>query len=330
MVKKATAEILNKIRSLGPSQHIELTIEEAGILQTFLHKKYGKRGAYNFDENLLRAIKRVLTHWQRTYCEKDPLASATSDKRSQIALRTAIDKLRMKQYHSIADDELQLARATLDCLRGTENKSPGMTKVENLLSSSLTEYDRHNANIGAEQEEKKSVLGTIFWQNRYILGGLVVVLAIVGYMKTTQDNGDPGEKSGENNGPNQPVVVNRPIQKPRPTKEQKARKMIAEYQERLEQDPKSEDAPALLSAMGNIYFRELQDYENARESFESLLLDYPDWSNTRKIYPKLSDCYKKLGDSTNARLAYQRMLEVVPKDSSDHVFAEAQLNKGDF
>ena len=112
---------------------------------------------------------------------------------------------------------------------------------------------------------------------------------------------------------------------PRPTEQDQARDAIAEYQRRLDDDPKHEDAPALLNAMANLSRQKLGDYREAARYYELLLHDYPAWPNIAKVYPQLATCYERLGDLANLRWVYKQMMEKFPPDSQEYLYAKSEL-----
>lgn len=112
---------------------------------------------------------------------------------------------------------------------------------------------------------------------------------------------------------------------PRPTAQEKAQTIIGEHQERLDEDPDSEEAPALLKAMGNLARQKLRDYEQAVDYYEQILDKYPDWEGTRQVYAQLALCYERMGDQEGAAATYVEMMEELPEDSDEYQFAKMQL-----
>lgn len=112
---------------------------------------------------------------------------------------------------------------------------------------------------------------------------------------------------------------------PRPTEQDQARDAIAEYQRKLDDDPKHEDAPALLNAMANLSRQKLGDYKEAARYYELLLHDYPAWPNIAKVYPQLATCYERLGDMPNLHWVHKQMIEKFPPDSQEYLYAKSEL-----
>jgi len=111
----------------------------------------------------------------------------------------------------------------------------------------------------------------------------------------------------------------------RPNEQEAARQRIAEYQQRVDADPKSADAPVLLNAMANLSRQKLGDYKEAARCYELILIDYPNWEMIAKVYPQLAVCYEHLGDIKNAQSTYKLMVERFPPESPEHQYAQVQL-----
>jgi len=109
--------------------------------------------------------------------------------------------------------------------------------------------------------------------------------------------------------------------------QERAQAVISGHKARLDADPKSKEAPALLNAMGNLYRQKLSDYTSAIQSYELLLHDYPEWEGAHRALLKLADCYERVGDRDGARRTYRRMMERFPAETREHQYAKAQLGE---
>ncbi len=109
------------------------------------------------------------------------------------------------------------------------------------------------------------------------------------------------------------------------TVQARARQLIAEHEQKFDADPKSADAPAYLSAMGNLYRQKLSDYEQAASCFERLINEYPDDPSVRDSYLQLLVCYERLGDQENRRRVLRQLMEKYPAESQEHQFAAHEL-----
>lgn len=162
------------------------------------------------------------------------------------------------------------------------------------------------------------------WYLLVIMAGLMG-LAI--YLYANESQGLP-EQQGRAITQTAPLTVP-PIPVPdrprRISQQERARAVIEQHEQRLEANPESEDAPALLHAMGNLARHKLGQYEQAAQYYEVLLEEYPEWKAIRKVYPQLAVCYERMGDELNAQSVYKRMIKRFPEDSQEYQFARAQL-----
>jgi len=111
----------------------------------------------------------------------------------------------------------------------------------------------------------------------------------------------------------------------RKTPQELAQEQIAEHEATIEANPDSEDTPAYLMAMGNLYRQKMLDYEKAAECYERILKDYPDWNNVRLIYMQLATCYDRMENKEKARDIYKQMLDVFPEGTNEHDIAHAAV-----
>lgn len=112
---------------------------------------------------------------------------------------------------------------------------------------------------------------------------------------------------------------------PQPTPADRAREVIESHRQRIEAAPESEEAPALLSAMGNLARQKLSDYELAAQYYEQALEEYPDWHGINRVYLNLATCYERLGRQMDEIMVYKKMRDAFPEDTVEHQFATAQL-----
>lgn len=113
--------------------------------------------------------------------------------------------------------------------------------------------------------------------------------------------------------------------KPGGVKKQEALHSIQAYKEALAKDRRSEDAAMNFRRIGNLYYSQLGDWEQAMLFYEALITQFPDWEGLRTVYPNLAECYRKLGQLDMERQTYQRMLEYYPEDAQEYLFAQQQL-----
>ena len=164
----------------------------------------------------------------------------------------------------------------------------------------------------------------------YLVALLAAVMAAALYVFLTQTPAFRGEEllvspaATEAKGQDETAATPEP-RALRPTEQDKAREVIAAHQERLDEDPKDPDAPALLNAMANLSRQKLEDYKEAAQYYELLIADYPDWEGIAKVYPQLATCYERLGDVKSMQDVYRRMMQKFPPDSQEYLYAESEL-----
>lgn len=175
-----------------------------------------------------------------------------------------------------------------------------------------------------------------FWinvakENWYLLAAIVVCVGAFAY-KVTSSGADAPEPLVERpyaatTGSSQSDSLDM-LQKTRPSVREKTMAVIESHRTKIEQNPKGEEAPALLGAMGNLYVQKLGDYDEAIRCYEGILVSYPDSPSARAAYIHLADCYERKGDRENAKRIYARMMERFPEDTQEHQYAYAMMYKG--
>lgn len=109
------------------------------------------------------------------------------------------------------------------------------------------------------------------------------------------------------------------------TPREQAATTVAGHRQRLEADPDSPEAAALLNAMGNLYRQKMGDYEHAAQCYEDLLHQYPDWEGNRNVYLNLVVTYRALEKEDYINWTYRRMMERYPEDSQEYLYAKSEL-----
>lgn len=169
----------------------------------------------------------------------------------------------------------------------------------------------------------KSVL-----RDSWYLFALLAIAAAAAVVQFSKSGGEEPEKSLPplaHTTEDLSLASSSPLPQPRPNEQEMTRQRIAEYQQRVDAEPKSADAPVLLNAMANLSRQKLGDYKEAARCYELILLDYPDWEMIAKVYPQLAICYEHLGDIKNAQSTYKLMVERFPPESPEHQYAQVQL-----
>jgi hypothetical protein len=182
-----------------------------------------------------------------------------------------------------------------------------------------------------------------------ILGGSIaaIVLVTVMWMFSSGGNTTPAEEKTE--GPIQPRIREvtaaevtehpaGPPAQPVLSPQEEAQKDIDTYRKKIDADPKSEDAPPLQLAMGNLYLTKLLDYEKAAETYEWYIQQYADAhpADLRTAFVQLATCYERLGEKhaneadnkypEKLNRLYMDMMKRYPEDSQEYLFAKAKLN----
>lgn len=111
------------------------------------------------------------------------------------------------------------------------------------------------------------------------------------------------------------------------TPSERALETIQQHQADLQADPKSEMAPSLLLSIGNLYMQKLQDYPQAIESYERIIVEHPQWDAIQKAYVQLGIAYEKSGNVEKARSVYTEMMKRFAQDSVEYQYAQRQLGE---
>jgi tetratricopeptide (TPR) repeat protein len=114
-------------------------------------------------------------------------------------------------------------------------------------------------------------------------------------------------------------------QEERKTPAEETRAILAEYQEKIEAEPDSADAPALLNASGNLYKQKFRDFAKAAEQYEMLLAQYPEYEAIARVYPELATCYEQLGETGKLQGLYREMMDRFPPETAEHQWAADKL-----
>lgn len=111
----------------------------------------------------------------------------------------------------------------------------------------------------------------------------------------------------------------------RRTEQEEFQVLIADYEQRVEEDPTAEDAPALLTAAANLCRQKLQDNSRAAALYERVLLEFPQWERIESVYPLLVSCYEATNDYKSLKWLCESAMEKFPEGSSTHEFAKQKL-----
>lgn len=109
------------------------------------------------------------------------------------------------------------------------------------------------------------------------------------------------------------------------TEEETAKLKIADYQKKLDADPKNPDAASWLIAMSYLSYQKLMDYKEAARYLELVIVDHPEFAGTARIYPQLATCYERMGDKAGAQRVYREMVHKFPEGTPERQYANMQL-----
>lgn len=110
-----------------------------------------------------------------------------------------------------------------------------------------------------------------------------------------------------------------------PTRDAKVRADIENYHKELGVNRSSDETPANLFRLANLYYSNLQDYEKASLYYEDLIQSFPDYAGLNTVYPNLVVCYQRQANLALERSTYKRMLDYFPADSQEHLYASVHL-----
>ena len=110
-----------------------------------------------------------------------------------------------------------------------------------------------------------------------------------------------------------------------PTRDAQLREDIDNYEHELAVNRSSDETPANLFRLANLYYSNLRDYDKASLYYEELLQNFPDYEGLNTVYPNLVVCYERLGNLPLQRNTFKRMLKYFPSDSQEHLYASVNL-----
>lgn len=139
---------------------------------------------------------------------------------------------------------------------------------------------------------------------------------------SSQKNTDMAAKIGEEADQNATVRIESPQEL---SEVAKVQQQIAAYEQQIQAEPQSEDTPARLLAVANLYMTRLRDYDKAATTYEYLIQQYPTWEHIGQVYIQLSTCYTNAGKQAEANRLAMRMLEIFPPDSQEYLYAQSLL-----
>ncbi|UCD57339.1 MAG: hypothetical protein JSV16_16285, partial [Candidatus Hydrogenedentota bacterium] len=87
----------------------------------------------------------------------------------------------------------------------------------------------------------------------------------------------------------------------------------------------SEDTPARLMAVGNLYQYQLGEYYSAIQSYRTLIDSHPNHPKTPQAYIEIAACYERLGEETQAGYVYREMTQSLDPSLTHVKYAKLKL-----
>lgn len=147
MNKKLLAHQLDRIRNLPPGESCQFTLEEAGVLKAFVETRR-KAGGVSAGENALHGkIQLLLGAWEETPSAKAPRPRAGGrERRTQVALRGAMDKVLQGRWRELSGDDIRLLRGTHRIFSNRHSSGTGRDdRLMALLADVIKKCDEHEA-----------------------------------------------------------------------------------------------------------------------------------------------------------------------------------------
>lgn len=164
-------------------------------------------------------------------------------------------------------------------------------------------------------------------QNWHLLLAFVAV-AVMGVIAAMRQPAESVTAEAAQSGGDRPIVAPSELEtpfKPGGGKAQEALLSIQVYKEELAKDRRGEEAAINFRRIGNLYYSQLGDWEQAMVFYEALIAQFPKWEGLTTVYPNLAECYRKLGQHDMERQTYKRMMEYYPEETQAYLFAQQQL-----
>ncbi len=163
MNKTLLTATLEKVRKVPHGEACSLSPEEAGVLKAFLDMRKGATNVTAPEKELHEKIADVLKRWPGVAPESSgPEAIDVEDKRTQLALREAIDKAQSESFDTLTGDEVRLMKGSYEALM---TKSP-MARKKNerllhLLGEAIAKYEKFNHSKGGRKSAEAPTLDSL-------------------------------------------------------------------------------------------------------------------------------------------------------------------------
>ena len=165
MDKALLTKQLEIVKSLPPGQTCAFTLEVAGVLEAFVQSRANVSDLSPGERALHAKIQTLLQAWEESG-STSPDASSNREKRTQLALRNAIDKATAGSFESITPEEIKLLHATYEIFSRKSQADPQANhRLLDLLSKTL-------ATLEANQDKLVNVPDACFFETTAGAGGI--------------------------------------------------------------------------------------------------------------------------------------------------------------
>ncbi|MCF6284437.1 MAG: hypothetical protein L3K26_04535 [Candidatus Hydrogenedentes bacterium] len=288
------------------------------MLFGFILSKRIPGGSFQVEPGHVEKVHESVDRWQATRRAGAPTASSAPRRQSQGLVEEIVLKVRLRRFERLGAAEIELARGTLEGLYACKCRGPLVTHLE----SALKHYERSAANAQGQAAPVPAEL--VARRNLLVFGALAFSLFVVAYqIYDVEENEIAAAKVVSPSADS--LGVSTRTRPHRLSPEDRLARRIEEYEEKLDEDPESAEAPALRFALGNLNAQKRRDYVEAARHYELLLYDYPEWPNMRQVFVQLEHCYEKTEDEPKREELFREMKRRFPEGSREYRYANSQL-----
>jgi tetratricopeptide (TPR) repeat protein len=170
-------------------------------------------------------------------------------------------------------------------------------------------------------------------RNKGLIIGIVVavILVTIGILKAALQPSAPkdaaavGQVTVGQTPPENFSAITAAREKVEAQAKEKARAAIAEHEAIIESNPRADDTPDRIMAVGNLYSYQIGDYASAIQRYRDVVDRYPAHSQMPQAYIELASCYERLGDADQARYIYREMVEKLDSSLQHTKYAKQKL-----
>ena len=158
--KQLLAQNIDIVKNLPPGQSHAFTIEGASVLEAFVHARSKQSNLSPAERALHQKINTVLRLWNHSKSAPQKRNDSNgSEKRHQLILRAAIDKVKNEQFSEVTEEDIKLLHATKDLLlQRSEKNGHSNPHLCDLITKTIASLDANKNDIA--QVENNSVFDT--------------------------------------------------------------------------------------------------------------------------------------------------------------------------